>query len=361
MRIIRTIAIVITATAVCLWGCSDDDTTGPPGRTDTIIVVVDSIPDATIQNIWPNDDKTVWTFRYLLRGWDDSGPNLFPTADDVPPVPTWPEIVQLLGSHGTGDSVVAQNAIYRIQFDSLTTTTPGVTAQNLVETYYAEDESTLAVQAPTYDARLLGRVFMARPDLRENIIEKLQADERPQNRRLAADLARLPNQELAPGREARGPEPIMSTPLLIHGGAWEKTADWIATYGELNTMPAWKFLTSDLAVGTEFTHQLVPDLANDVFLHARIDRHFEIDTELGTLEKAVDCLYVIDFGVSRLVDLGGNTLGYMRLYAYGRVVYVPTVGPVYVYERELVSVGTPISTGSADMEMFIVGQGVTPE
>jgi len=160
---------------------------------------------------------------------------------------------------------------------------------------------------------------------------------------------------------SRGPQPIMSTPLLIHGGAWEKTDDWIATYGVLNTEPAWKFLTSDLAVGTEFTHQLIPDLANDVFLHARIESHVTIDTELGTYEKAVDCLYIIDYGISAVsTSPGGPTSGYMRTYEYGRVVYAPTLGPVYSYERKFMSAGTPVTKGSGDLEMFIIGHGTAP-
>ena len=149
------------------------------------------------------------------------------------------------------------------------------------------------------------------------------------------------------------PPPLLRNPQFVHGGVWEKTEDWIGTYGDLDELLAWKFLTSDLSPGTEFSHQLIPSIASNVFLHCRIERIFDARTDVGVLRNALECYYLIDYGVTVLRDFELHVLGYTRAFGYGVVVYAPRVGPVYCHERTMADAADPI--GYSDLEIDLTG------
>ena len=153
----------------------------------------------------------------------------------------------------------------------------------------------------------------------------------------------------------RGHAQLLSMPNLIHGGAWEKTAEWIGTYNDLSARLAWKFLADDITVGSEFSYQLVPDFSDDTFLHGRVHRQMSVETEVGTFEKALDCLYILDWGISTATDTQGEVVGYFRVFDYGRVIYAPTIGPVYSSERWTVEPGNPPTPGLEDFTTILIG------
>ena len=146
-------------------------------------------------------------------------------------------------------------------------------------------------------------------------------------------------------------------PLLIHGGVWRKTDQWIAAYADLDTLPAWKYLEADLSRGHEFTHQLAPSLASDIFLHCRVVGEGRAKTEVCVFKRALDCIYLVDYGVYNLQGPGPDAQGYYRVFDYGRVLYVPGVGPVYAYERMLVCAGDPVGIGLGERHISLTATG----
>ena len=144
------------------------------------------------------------------------------------------------------------------------------------------------------------------------------------------------------------------SPNFLFGYAWEKTDEYIGSYGDLNTELAWKYLVADLGPGSSFTMQLVPDLADDVFLHAVVLGRHPSSGDDREFRRPLQVLYLVDFGVASATDVYGNVTGYYRVYSYGTVTYVPGVGPVASYERAFVSPGLPLDPGQYDQTIRLV-------
>jgi hypothetical protein len=304
-------------------GCSDD------GGTRTGIT-------ATLENIWPNEDGRSWTYAGLARGgWEDDlrdSAYVFPDSASVPPAPDFLDIIPLIDNPPLPDAFGTRETEYGLTFDGQTTTQSGVTAQNLVE------ELDSPASAPGAHARFLALLAAARPDLR------------PRLRALGAPVARFST--LADTFEFVPPGP-----LLIHGGAWEKTEEWIGTYGDRDTLLAWQFLRDDLTPGSSFTFPLVPSIANDASLNVLVRRLVTVKTPVGTFENALDVVYVASFGVARYGTVfQPDFTGYSRWVAYGNVIYVPTVGPVFTYEKPLAPVGEDgVGLGVGDFTYELTG------
>jgi hypothetical protein len=179
----------------------------------------------------------------------------------------------------------------------------------------------------------LERLRIARPDLGDEI------------RTLCPDLG-------ASDQPGTPPAPIM-----IHGGAWEKTDLWIGTYGDIDTLLAWKFLEADLTSGHEFTHQLIPSLTNDAFLHCRVLGRTVVRSPAGHFWRALECIYIVEYGPFEVQGPSGP-FGWWQFYDYGRVIYVPEIGPVYGYERTLIAVGETIGIGYGDIEVELTGSSL---
>jgi hypothetical protein len=228
-----------------------------------------------------------------------------------------------------------------MQFNGIKTTQSGAVGQNL-ETRIVEDVgigpvtariATAQIAAAAVPPGFLRALSVARPDL---------------SRKLAAKWGPLIRTASASAVASIDP------PNFLFGYAWEKTSEYIGSYGDLNTQLAWKYLVADLRPGSSFVMQLVPDLANDVFLYARVLPGKSSSTEFGTFRNVVRVLYMIDFGVGTQTDDDGNSLGYFRVYSYGTVDYAPGVGPVASYERDLVQPGRPLDPGIYDLNIGLV-------
>jgi hypothetical protein len=113
-----------------------------------------------------------------------------------------------------------------------------------------------------------------------------------------------------------------------------------------------------LAAGSEFTHQLVPAVADDVFLHARILPDRTVETPAGVFDNVVVCLYLVDYGISTGTDASGVTSGYWQSISYGTVAYAAGIGPVFSYERPLMSTGDPLPPGAGDLTVGLVERTV---
>lgn len=300
---VRSTALVLLLLLTPAAGCrrSNPAAPGPSG--------------SVLQTIWPNEDGRSWTYRSDRRFWSDTGGRVYSSADSVPPAPSLSEIAAILGTQPIGSLSGSDSATYRLEFAGMITTQSGVTKQNLRETLIRPSPPATSSRARSGEAAFLARLWRARPDLRPRI------------------TARVP----AAGMLADTSHWYAS--IFLHGYAWEKTAQWIGTYGDVDTLLAWKYLSSSLWPGSEFAHQLVPSLASDVWLHARILGTRSVQTPAGTFPNALLCLYLVDYGISELTDPAGNPAGFSRSYGYGAVWYVDGVGPVACYERMMLMVG----------------------
>jgi len=309
----------------------------------------------SIYTIWPNDDGTTWTYDYIWRifqGYEP--PRLYDTPEEVPPVPPLRKLAASMDHHPVGDNPDVEWFAYWLEFDGMITTASGVTAQYLKETFATTTTNEIVGEGIGPGEAFCLRLAAARPDLRRPIIARLAA-----NGAEKLDLSTLSFDAVLYG--PRNPVELLrddfgqaiARPILIHGYAWERTDGRIGTYGDLDQLLAYKFLDANLLPGHEFTHQLVPSLADDVFLHCRILRRFCYRTPLGTFRNAIECLYAIDYGIAVVDGIDGAD-GYYRLFDYGTVIYAPYVGPVYSYERNLVQPGEPLSIGVGDKTLRVI-------
>jgi hypothetical protein len=285
----------------------------------------------TLENAWPNGNGAFWSYKYTVRTWDYDPCPVYASEEDVPAAPSLDTIENLLGSQPIGPNVETMVGTYEMMFDGDSTTMSGVTAQRLRETAYLPEATGGLCAGTAPRAAFLTKIFLLKPSARDAI--------------------------LASG--ALGPEPaaeLIPSPTLIHGGVWEKTDEYIGTYGDIDTLLAYKFLEADLCAGCEFTFQLLPRLAPDVLLHCRVLGETTVETETGVPSTGLRCLYMIDFGKSE--SLRPSTAGgWWRAIDYGEVVYVRNVGPVYSYERNLVCVGETLGRGAGDMELSLTATG----
>jgi len=289
----------------------------------------------TMSNLWPNDDGRFWRYMTYSRPLE---PELF---EYLPPNSTVPEITlgaarALLAQPVTVWGGVTEQYQFQMQFVGMMTTNSGVTAQNLLESYPDIVLSVASLTGSAFPERLRDRIAEARPDLRARL-GRPGADETGNARGWAA------------------------SPLFIHGYAWSKTTARIGTYGDVDTLLAWKFLESNIHPGHTFRHQLVPSLASGIWLLASIERVVAVDLPDGVrASNALEVLYVVDYGVGVAVDAMGNVTGQYRQFDYGKVVYVPGVGPVSDIERRMAFLGANMTRGIHELELRLLDTGLAP-
>lgn len=118
-------------------------------------------------------------------------------------------------------------------------------------------------------------------------------------------------------------------PLFLHPGYFVKTADRVEMWQDEWLHPTWTYLEGDPAVGSSFIHQLVPEFADDIFLHGEVTAlNATVVTENGTYNNAVKVTYLVDMGVFSATDENGQLLATGHAEYRGHVHYVPEVGPV---------------------------------
>jgi hypothetical protein len=142
--------------------------------------------------------------------------------------------------------------------------------------------------------------------------------------------------DLRPAIEARYGKPTDDRiwwPLLLHDGYFMKTAVSLQMWQPDWNHATWTYLHNDLRVGATFTHQLIPELADNVFLHGTVEAvDASVATLVGTFEHAVRMRYVIDYGWADRVDESGRWIGRFRGETRGHVHFVPDLGPVEMLE-----------------------------
>ena len=297
----------------------------------------------SLENLWPNDDGHLWVYDIAQRTWDSPPIHFYSNPADVPPAPSLAFVAELLRRHPGGRNQVIETAGYTMQFQGLRTTLSGATGQNLVSAVLnlagIQGQAASGSETASRPGGFMVALRTARPDLAPRIAASMRM-----------------GQEASPGR---APQAVLE-PTFLFGYVWEKTREYIGSYGDLNTSLAWKYLVADVKPGSTFHMQLVPDLANDVFLHARVLREGMAFSGVGSIRSAIEVLYVVDFGVSTFTDADGNAVGHTRMYSYGTITYAPRIGPVAAYERGLVQAGRTLNPGEYDQVIHLTATSRSP-
>ena len=325
MRVARFVLPILQAAFVLGFLCAPlacDDATSPG-------------TPITLETIWPNENGRKWEYSWTETIFEGAvNPDtaaIYPSQDGVPPAPDISEILPLVDDPSIPQPVDIHTREWGLMFQDSTTTLSGVTAQNLLEI----SDST-ALQSLPPKARLspfVTNLLQARPDLRDRI-------------RSLGGSAFVPQHG----------DSIELALIVLHGGAWERTTGWIGMYGDLDSELAWMYMDSTLTTGHRFSLQLIPSIVDDAFLHGLVRRTVSIDTAAGTFGRALEIVYLIDFGVAQATDpLSGDPIGYFRTVNYGKVVYVPNTGPVAAYERMIVSVSENLGTGIGEVSLDLTG------
>ncbi len=126
-----------------------------------------------------------------------------------------------------------------------------------------------------------------------------------------------------------------SAPLALFPRQWRMSEDMIVAYSDGKAFPDtnWTYLTSDLHPGAEFSQVLQFNFDIDFILQGRIWRHLQYDLPDGSKANAVECFYLLDYGIQNLTDENGELVGYVRFNRYGVIIYAENVGPVYCHEQ----------------------------
>ena len=284
-----------------------------------------------LDEMWPHENGYNWSYDYTFKQAQYYCViHIYPDIEEIPDFPTFEEIeARLDDDQFPGDHWIFRGT-YELLFDGMIRTESGAEGQNLVPTAsFPEYNHPIEAGEEDMSRSFLERLVLYRPDLREKIISMgyLGEDEIPET-----ILHKVAGPSLVPDIEYLPYSPI---PLFLHGGAWEITEDHIGLYGDIDRLLAWKFLERDLSVGHEFKHQLVPSLADDVFLHCKILQRRIAGTATGIFDNALVCLYAIDYGIAVVHTLNPLDDDYYRIFDYGTVTYVPGIGPVECCERLL--------------------------
>lgn len=236
---------------------------------------------AAAQNMdsyWPNQDGLSWQYQQHADAFDDLDPPI-------------------------------DNQI-RIFFDGNTVAPTAIAAQLLVEEFVTGRAPTTGLAASIPDP-FMRALWQARPDLRERIMQAVEGSPCPKTSSFA------------------------SSALLLGGDfAFVKSSDDIAAWRcNLADTRAWIWLVSNLSIGNTFTLQLVPDLADDVFLEGTIAQVEDVTVPAGTFADCLRVDYRVDYGATECMDNEGNITGSYHSETRGWVHYAPQVGPVDSYEE----------------------------
>jgi hypothetical protein len=236
-----------------------------------------------MSDYWPNDDGRTWTYDQHYQEFTD-----------------------------TPADVVHQAQLY---FDGATVAPMGIAAQVLrSEGIPAQPPPALASRwAPAeVSDPFLRTLWRARPDLHGAIAHAVEtASACPQD------------------------APTDWYGVLLGGNlAYVKTADDVAAWRcNRDDTKSWIWLVSNLTIGNSVTLQLVPDLADDVFLHVTVAALEDVTVHAGVYPACLRVEYLVEYGSPlECIDYHGNS-GHLRFETTGYIDFAAGVGPVRSLEE----------------------------
>ncbi len=209
----------------------------------TAWIAVPAMAQPTMDELWPNQDGLSWTYAQRYEDFDLT-----------------PSVVENRTRIFLDGTVIAPTAI-QAQY----------LRQELISGPAFVESSEPALTDP-----FLRQLWIARPDLRTKILQ-VESDADCPETRAPGSYGYFLNGELA----------YLKTSGDI--GAWRCNK---------SDTQAWLWLVSDVSVGNTFTLQLVPDLADDVFLHGEIVAVEPVTVPAGTFKNCVRVDYLVDYGFS---------------------------------------------------------------
>lgn len=124
-----------------------------------------------------------------------------------------------------------------------------------------------------------------------------------------------------------------SSGLVIHDAVLLRVApDEIAAYRDTPAMRAWLYAEPDLTPGHAWRLQLIPDVADSVFLDASVIGSTDVTTPAGSFAATLRVRYDVDYGWLDATDSLGAVVGRTRARTRGEMFYAPGVGPVLARE-----------------------------
>jgi len=294
----RRLLLLLGLLSVLCLGCNDEDCPECP----------DPSPTPTLANLWPHADGADWLYDFTYLVVEAPAP-----AETAPPLPSLQALHDALGEPLTGDVLEQDQGLYRLRFDGEVTTESGVVAQNLVGTTYHAAAPPFTGRGQAGDRRLLELIASVRPDLRSRILERIGGTSAKQGDALGSSLYSLGSCAFA----------------FEDSGCY--------AYGDLSTDHSWIFLEGDLTVGSGFELQLVPELADDIWLRGRIWAVGDRTVGGESWSNVLECLSVIDLGVQVATDEQGDPVGEVRSYIFYTTLYAPGFGPIMSVERQVLA------------------------
>jgi hypothetical protein len=278
---IPTALCLLALLALIVTGCSDDVTTEI---------------DATLDELWPNEDGLAWTYE-MHATFSDTQVDIGPAPDGL--FATLMHLRRQVADFAHTGDTGTHEYILNTAFAGEVTTASGATGQRLIDTVF-DVEKGAAVPFDRDDA-FLSLLWEARPDLRD----------------------RLP----APAKTEE-----VDAPMGITGYCWEKTGAHICGYGDLSQDISWYYLKAPLEAGAVFSLQLVPAIADDIWLHGLVVRQMTWTQGIVSYPRAVEVFTLIDLGEQTLTDETGEIIGTYHPYMAYTTVFASGVGPVYTHE-----------------------------
>ena len=300
------LTLALTTALFLVSACNDDDD-------NCVDCPAVGAATPTMANIWPHEDGTAWTYDLEYRELEP-----VPGANAKEgEIPTMEELHSALQEPMVGIVTLEGDGLYRFAFDGLITTDTGAVGQHVRETFFVDlDEMTKDIPeegstdgTPTFADRTLAMIARARPDLRQALVSSYGLDEKS-----------LGN---------------ITPPMFLGGYAFSAEEEGYFSYGDLDQNHSWVYLEGDLTVGSEFSLQLVPVIADDIWLYGRVWSVEERTIGGRIFENVLECMYVVDFGESTATDENGNVIAAIYPYFYGVTLFAPDLGPVAGIERRV--------------------------
>ncbi|MBK6898638.1 MAG: hypothetical protein IPH09_04995 [bacterium] len=79
--------------------------------------------------------------------------------------------------------------------------------------------------------------------------------------------------------------------------------------------------------------QLVPELADDIWLYGRVWSIADRVVAGVERQNVLECMYAVDLGVATATNDEGELIGEYRAYIYCSTLYAPGFGPIASQER----------------------------
>jgi hypothetical protein len=157
-----------------------------------------------------------------------------------------------------------------------------------------------------------------------------------------------------------------SSGVVIHDAVSLRiTADEIAAYRESPLLRSWLYLDADTSPGHRFHIQLVPDLADSVYLDGEVIGRADLSTPAGDFVASLRVGYTVDYGWSDAVNDSGVVVGRTRSRTRGEMYWAPDVGPVLARETfvpflETTGAPPPLGVDSTFAELRLQSWALVP-